>query len=86
LVIYRFHSADFTLNLGIWVSPHHFPAVKFPLYLTKNLLGGQPSPMLWHWPVSLLSQKELQIFFKKSRAKNHSTSTTELVMVGVYEK
>ena len=35
-----------------------FLAVKSPLYLTKKLLGGQPSPMLWRWPVGFLFQKK----------------------------
>jgi hypothetical protein len=32
--------------------------MKSPFYLTENLLDGQLSPMLWYWPVGLLSQEE----------------------------
>ena len=32
------------------------PTVKSPLYLTDNLSCGQLSPVLWRWPVGLLSQ------------------------------
>ena len=34
-----------------------FLALKSPLYLMENLPGGQLPPVLWRWPVSLLSQK-----------------------------
>ena len=39
-------------RLAVW-----FPAVKSPLYLTKNLPGGQLPLMLSRWHVSLLSHK-----------------------------
>ncbi len=35
-----------------------FLAVKSPLYFDKNLPSGQLPPMLWRWPIGLLSQNE----------------------------
>ena len=35
-----------------------FPAVRFPLYLTEYLLGGQLPSVLWRWLVGLLSQEK----------------------------
>ena len=32
--------------------------MKTPPYLTENLPGGELSPVLWRWPLGLLSQKE----------------------------
>ena len=46
----------------------HVVIVKSPLYLTKNLLGGQLPLVLWHWPVGLLSPKEKE----KERKKRYS--------------
>ena len=33
------------------------PAVKSPMCLTENSPGGQLPPVLWRWPVGLLSKK-----------------------------
>ena len=47
---------DPKLPLAVWFLP-----VKSPLYMTKNLSGGQ----LWHWPVNLLSLKCFFLIRKK---------------------
>jgi hypothetical protein len=36
------------------------PAVKSLLYVTENLPSGQLPPMLWRWPIDLLSQKKIK--------------------------
>ena len=33
-------------------------AVKSPLYLTENLPVGELPPVVWCWPIGLLSQKK----------------------------
>ena len=38
-------------RMAVW-----FPAVKSPLYLTCNLLGGLLPSVLWRWHVNLVSQ------------------------------
>ena len=43
-------------NLKEEVGGSNLPAVKSPLYLTKNLSGGQLPHVLWCWPVRLLSR------------------------------
>ena len=43
------------------------PNFEISSLLDKFLLGGQPSPVLWRWPVNLLSQI---INFKKNKNKN----------------
>ena len=47
-------------------------AMKSPIYLTKNLPGGQLPHMLWCWLVGLLSQKKFEN--KNSGCQNSSAS------------
>ena len=36
-----------------------FLAVKSPPYLTENFAGGQLPPVLWRWPIDLMSPKKI---------------------------
>ena len=54
------------------------PAVKSPLYLTKNLSGGQLPHVLWRWPIGLLSQKKIGKYFWELVDESISTSIKEV--------
>ena len=45
-------------SLAVW-----FLAVKSPLFLIEYLLDGQLPHVLWHWHVSILSQKNIYILY-----------------------
>ena len=63
----RFFWSEMTLNYRMMVQRYSNlkeevggsnPGCESPLYLTENLPGGQLPPMLWRWPIGLLSQKK----------------------------